>query len=423
VLRGFSTYGTVDLINPRLKAPYAALDSASLVRRCGHEIITREIRGAQVALIYHVENLSESTVSKLEQSFQAGVSYGALSADLKSKYQQFLARAASASRVSLNIDAIGGPGVAALSGLVTAADDVSHVEAVVSTYLSKISADNAPGLRFFSASTLGTLAGRQDAEPERHGRRVLIGLYYTEIGVQSKLAQVQRALDPNGIYLRQLDSSTVQRLSAAEKQLKAADREIRAAAEKCGKGEDCAPTDSDVTRIDVSFLPQAPKVKWQQSQAELDITLESVNLVSEVYLRPSWMTGISGVGDEPTFTRKIWSSESVSEAAILAAGRSNFPLDAQWRDFLYITDRNASKVVVSGSAILVTVKEGPLMVGYLSAVGQAPPVTHKPQLIVSDRFGRTFTLDLGSPKCPELQQCAMDELDRALPGFERKPLI
>src|SRR5258708_38153940 len=53
---------------------------------------------------------------------------------------------------------------------------------------------NAPGLRFFSASTVVALAGRQDAEPERRTRQVLIELYGAETNVQSKLKQVQRAL-------------------------------------------------------------------------------------------------------------------------------------------------------------------------------------------------------------------------------------
>jgi hypothetical protein len=56
--------------------------------------------------------------------------------------------------------------------------------------------------------------------------------------------------------------------------------------------------------------------------------------------------------------------------------------------------------------------ENPVMVsGYAAYLsGQAPPIKHGPELIVSDRFGRTFTLDFGSPTCPELQQCAMDDL-------------
>jgi hypothetical protein len=413
VLRGYSSYGTFELIDPTLKPDYAALDDKSLVRRCGREIITKEVRGAQVALIYHLDDLSESTVSKLERSFQGGASVGGLSADVKSRYQQFLAKASSASRLSMNIDAIGGPGVQALSGLVTAADDVSRVESVVSTYISRITPDSAPGLRFFSASTLSALAGRRDAESEHRARQILAQLYVAETNVLSKLARVQRALDPNEIYLRELDSKTVERLSAAEKQLKASDQDIRGTAEKCAKEQECASTNIDVSKIDVSFLPRSPDVKWQQSGGEeREITLSPADTVSEIYLRPSWTTGIPGIGDEPTFTRKIWSSDSQSEEAILAAGglkwsRSDSPPEPS--GFLYETDQNRSKVVASGSTISVSIKngDGP---AYLYLRGQAPPVTHAPQLIVNDRFGRTFTLDFGSPKCPELERCSMEDL-------------
>jgi hypothetical protein len=177
VLRGFSTYGTVSLVNPRLKQIYSSLHDDVLIRRCGSEVITKETKGAQVALIYHLEDLSESTVSRLERSFEAGVSYGALSANFKDKYQQFLAKAASVSKVGLNIDVIGGPGIAALSDLVTKADDVAHVETVISAYLSQIRPDNAAGMKFYSASTLVALAGRADSTSDAYKRQAIITLY------------------------------------------------------------------------------------------------------------------------------------------------------------------------------------------------------------------------------------------------------
>jgi len=420
MLRGFTTYEIQELINPTLKAQYSALDSATLLRRCGREIITRQKKGAQVALIYHLEDLSESTVSKLERSFQGGVSSGALSVDSRDKFQQFLSKAASVSKVRLNFDAIGGPGVAAVSGLVTANDDVSRVETVVSNYMSRITPNNAAGWQLFSASTLTALAGREDAQSDRQVRQVLVELYKADTSVQSKLTQVRRVLDPNGIYLSQLDQGTVERLSTAEGQLTAAARAIRTAADRCSRGEECAPINSDVTRIDVSFLPKAPNVRWRNSDRdELEITLTSADSVSEVYLRPSWVTGIPGVGDEPTFTRKIWSSEADSEAAILRAGRSESlpagdPFD-DVRDFLYLMDRDTSKVTASGSTILLMVKRSPIgALNYMYIRGQAPPVTHEAELIVRDRFGRAFTLKLrsqtGPQTCPELQQCGMDDL-------------
>jgi hypothetical protein len=419
VLRGFSTYGIVDLLRPRLKSEYAALDSDSLVRRCGREIITREIRGAQVALIYHLENLSESTVSRLERSFQAGASSGAFSASIKDKYQQFLTKAASVSKVSLNIDAIGGPGVSALSGLVTATDDMARVEAVVSQYLSQMSAHNAPSVRFFSATTLVSLAGRQDADSQRRTRQALIQLYNAELIVQSRLIQVQRALDPNGIYLKQLDSPTVERLSAAEKELKAANQKIFAAADQCIKSETCNVAEINVPRVDVSFLPKAPIVRWQRSdQNERQITLISAESVSEIHLRPTWITNIQGLADEPSFTRKIWSVDPDARAALAALAAKGGEelllgkLGQDWRDFLYFTDRDTAKVVASGNTILITLRPSLFgKLGYMYMRGTAPPVDHGPHLIVTDRFGRTFTLDLRNPTtCSELQQCSMDDL-------------
>jgi hypothetical protein len=217
------------------------------------------------------------------------------------------------------------------------------------------------------------------------------------------------ANDPTATPVK-LDADTVQRLEAAEQQLTTADREIRAAAEKCGRGEDCAPAGNDVSRIDVSFLPRAPVVQWYQlGRNEQNITLDSAGAVSEIYIRPSRMTGIPGVGDEPSFTRKIWSSDPSSEVAIVNSGIISDI--SGLRDFLILMDRSASKVTSSGSKISISIKPNPHGgANVLYRSGQAPPVTQEPILIVNDRFGRTFTLDFNSPRCPEAQRCAMDDL-------------
>ncbi|KJC44104.1 hypothetical protein UB31_21235 [Bradyrhizobium sp. LTSP849] len=166
------------------------------------------------------------------------------------------------------------------------------------------------------------------------------------------------------------------------------------------------------------YLPQltsrgrrkAPHMKWQQSgNNEREITLEPADSVSEIYLRPSWITGVPGVGNEPIITRKIWSADPASEAAIVAVARINIP-EAKWQEFLYLQDRTTSKLTVSENTILVELKRSPVGgADYISAIGGPAPVTHAPQIIVRDRLGRTFTLDFESPKCPELQQCAIDE--------------
>jgi hypothetical protein len=235
-----------------------------------------------------------------------------------------------------------------------------------------------------------------------------------EVDAQSKLKQVQKALDHNGIYLKQLDDPTVQRLRQAEKQLELMDANIRSMAEDCSKGRSCTPPSGQSTRIDVSFLPKIPIVKWQKAGSdETKVTLTSAGAVSEIYLRPSWWTNISGVPDEPNFTREVWSSKPDQEAAILAAGINRNPDNRfpEFQGFLYELDNQTSKLTASANTIAVDIRKTPGgSFGYLYIRGQAPPIEHGPDLIVNDSFGRSFTLGLKTPACPELQECSMDDL-------------
>ena len=399
ILRAFSTFGTYELANPELKEKYRTKDDAALVSLCGGEIVTSEIRGAQVALIYHIDDVSESVISKLEQSFEAGVSEGALSTDVKIKYQQFFSRAESVSKISLTFDAIGGPGVSALKDIVGATDDVTKVEKVVGDYLATITASNAPPVTYFTADTLVGLAGRKDSITNKWDRGILGELYERYVSNASNLSRVRRALDQNGPYYKFLTPQKRERLNHAGSELISANEELNKRARECISGLGCTAAEERLATVDVSFLPRTPTLLWRRADVLTFVDIRFIDDITEIYFRPA---GSSTDGA----TTKIWSADPTEEKQIEQRARGPFasasaaaiplciPADVRSGPACVVVNHSDDKFSLEiRQNKFVTIEPG------------ATPVTK--QLTLSDRFNHTLTVDLDNQKCKELTQCSL----------------
>jgi hypothetical protein len=217
-----SDYGRFEMINPHLKGEAQALitsnQTAEFARRCGTHVVLQERRGASLAAVFTIHNLTQSRRESLTASFQAGGSYGLFSGSVAATYRSFLSEAVRAGTVSVKVFAIGGDGVKLLSGLVKVTDDLAALQAVLQNYAkTNLGAGNATAMSYTSGtmSAFGWLGSPKDIKLRDHVLVQLHDLFAATRANANRLQQIIRAYsDPNSGFHAILTEADIIRLTA-----------------------------------------------------------------------------------------------------------------------------------------------------------------------------------------------------------------
>lgn len=181
-LVGRSEYGRFIMKNPQLAAFADKLIQESkfeqFERMCGREFITQETRATLIAAVFSIDNVAEEKKSKLEAQFKASMSVGLFKGDIQTQYADFFAQAATTSRITLSVYAIGGSGIVKLSNLVLHPNNLQEVQQVIHQYMQTMTAEQAAPIEYLSApmETFGFVGKSPAAIFKRE--RTLAELYY-----------------------------------------------------------------------------------------------------------------------------------------------------------------------------------------------------------------------------------------------------
>jgi hypothetical protein len=144
-----TTYGRYVMANPGLKEPAKNLlaTPSDFENQCGPEYIAQESRGALVAVIFTVNNVSSSEKQQLVTA--AGGSYGVVTAS--ASYNNLIKKAVEQHQVNISFYARGGPGLKELAPLAAVDANFAAVQKVTSDYIAKITPRNAQPLEYLTA--------------------------------------------------------------------------------------------------------------------------------------------------------------------------------------------------------------------------------------------------------------------------------
>lgn len=164
IVRGYSSYGSWVLRNPRPNAEAVRLKSnvAALYQRCGTEWVGKESRAVMIAVVYSVKNLSQSSREKLVSSFKGGIDAGIWGADAAANYEKFKHEASSAANMNLNVYAMGGPGITALKGLISKSNDIGEIKKIMEDYTGNLTADYAVPVDYLTGPMASFVTGSGD---------------------------------------------------------------------------------------------------------------------------------------------------------------------------------------------------------------------------------------------------------------------
>lgn len=122
---------------------YASASPTELFKKCGDAVITRQRRGATVAVIYSARGLTSDERSKLMLAFEGGT----LTASAKSKFSQELRRIRESASVQTQVYATGGVGPEVLGDLMKDGA-LDKVRSVMADYVKKLDPENAATLEY-----------------------------------------------------------------------------------------------------------------------------------------------------------------------------------------------------------------------------------------------------------------------------------
>lgn len=210
VIYGYSSFGKfiLDSVKLRKEAADLANNPIGFRNRCGTDYAAIELRAVQAAAVFTIKNLSESERRVLEASFSAnyGAGGGPLSIAGDAKYSEFVKKAASYGQIQVSLHAIGGPGVSALSPIITNLENPSIVLKTIENYFSALTLDRSVAVSYNTAS-LQSLINRPNIETDVYNKFIADSFIYFEelaaeearlhrlIGVRDDLALTQAQVE------------------------------------------------------------------------------------------------------------------------------------------------------------------------------------------------------------------------------------
>lgn len=161
-----------------LKPEYANASPMEIAKKCGDAVITRQHRGATVAVIYSARGLSSEERSKLTLAFEGGT----LQASAKSKFTEELRRIRESATVQTQVYVSAGVGPEGLGDLMKHGD-LDKVRAAMAAYVKTLDADNAATLAYGV-----TPLGNADLSKPPAATDLLVAILDTEAEIASAAA-------------------------------------------------------------------------------------------------------------------------------------------------------------------------------------------------------------------------------------------
>lgn len=171
VIYGYTNFGRFSINEQRLKDEIRELadDPVAFRIRCGTEYIQIGVRAVQAAAIFTIKNLEESERRILEQTLSASYGGAGLSIGGDAQYREFVQTASKFGQIEVNLHAIGGPGVSALSPIITNVKNPSVVLDTLRSYFENLTLEQSAFVSF-NAGSLQSLIGRQSVETILYNR-------------------------------------------------------------------------------------------------------------------------------------------------------------------------------------------------------------------------------------------------------------
>lgn len=262
IVKAGSDYGRYLLKNPRLN-PQAQgfLDRGEhdmFAKRCGSEAVLEERRGAMIASIFTLENLSSENKRRLSTSFKGGFDLGFFDISLSTEYKDFYKFATTMGKMKLDVYALGGTGVTAFKELVQAKPyDLQKVGSVLAEYTGSLTPQKAVPTEYMTAS-MERFGWKGQSLASVHRDTVLSILYHRYRDAESTARRIDRILRDQNV---ELNEEQRKKYLTQYGEYSESMNMFRDAAVKCEKDiEKCV-----VPTVQLSF------VTWPKSASDFDL--------------------------------------------------------------------------------------------------------------------------------------------------------
>lgn len=154
VMYAYQEFGS-KTIDPILNAQASPLQKSppKLLQRCGPEYVQSVKTASEIAAVFTLHNLNQSTKNTLQAHFDGGVTLSGGSVNFSANYKSFLSEATQHGSVEIKIFGFGGSGISKLSDIVLSGDNFENVRSTLATYIkTEITADKAVPISFTTAA-------------------------------------------------------------------------------------------------------------------------------------------------------------------------------------------------------------------------------------------------------------------------------
>ena len=263
VMYAYQEFGS-ETIDPVFNDRAASLKASPklLIQRCGQEYVQSVKKASQVAAVFTLHSLNQSTKSTLEAHFSGGASWAGNQVNFSANYKSFLSEASQHGSVEVKIFGFGGGGLAKLSNIVSHGDDFENVRSTLATYLStEMVASKAVPISFTTAS-FGDLTDPPISVSPVGNPPQLDSVYLEYGNVLSRIRKAEEMVARSGRYGYVTDEQ-VKYLNETKKSLAVHLAKLQAQANQCNQSaEKCEFPDIDSTIVNWPLSPEQNCSRW-----------------------------------------------------------------------------------------------------------------------------------------------------------------
>ena len=183
VLKIYTNFANMKMDDAHLtKDAQSLIDSKQMdefVQTYGSRYVVMEARGAMVAVILRVSDVSDDTNSTVKTSLSASGGWGPISGKARAAFEKEVENASQQGRLDIEVYSFGGQGLGDLSNLVKSqaakADAFSNIEVALSDYVKSFNVGNPGPVGFYTASMsdFGLDLAMEDLWNENKERKLL----------------------------------------------------------------------------------------------------------------------------------------------------------------------------------------------------------------------------------------------------------
>ena len=266
VLEAYQEFGVRELLSVRANDDARQLlrTPQQLVARCGREYVQSERRAAQVAAVFSLHNLNESTKQTLQIHFSGGASWAGTQLDFSAGYKSFLLEASSKGRVDLRVYGFGGGGISKLSELVLKAENFASVQATLAKYIQEEVRPEKGYPISFNTGSFGSIANppSSDVINDRPELESVYLAYGNALARLERIEEILRGRDRLFGYVS--DSQAAQLLASRTKLAKAISALYQLSRQCSGDRPTCTFPEIDIEPISWPRNPEERCTDWRK---------------------------------------------------------------------------------------------------------------------------------------------------------------